>query len=435
MLIAFYLLTALLAATPILAIADGSFAYQVIALACAGTLAAAATGPQTDITAAAQLLRRLSLAMIFPLLWMVLQIVPLPFASIVNPIWSTTAIALNDPSLNGRISIDPGATFRSLIWYLTILSLIASTVIITKDRHRAQTILLVLNVVTTFMSAEVLLSQLASFAGIIPSTSAATTFAAVAALGALINGAIIVLVIERHLTQQNSGFWLPLPVLAKVSLSLCGIAIALAAMRVLAQGSLFAATGLGFSVIPLIIVVRRLRFRPWTAAIVIATLLAVAMAIAEQHFQSGSSSGLLAFVTSAAPDSLTISQRALSDSPWMGSGVGTFKFLSRIYQDFGGEIAPVAASAAVSIAIEWGTPALLILAGIAVQLLFFTLRGAVRRGRDSFFSSAAAATLVVVFCEGFLDSSLLNPAVQIIVAAAIGLGISQSTGRTTGLED
>jgi len=43
-----------------------------------------------------------------------------------------------------------------------------ATVIITRDRQRAQTILFVLSAVTTFMSVDVLLGQLDVFASIVP---------------------------------------------------------------------------------------------------------------------------------------------------------------------------------------------------------------------------------------------------------------------------
>jgi hypothetical protein len=43
-----------------------------------------------------------------------------------------------------------------------------ATIIITRDRQRAQTILFVLSAVTTFMSVDVLLGQLDAFAGIVP---------------------------------------------------------------------------------------------------------------------------------------------------------------------------------------------------------------------------------------------------------------------------
>jgi hypothetical protein len=430
--IASSLLTALLAATPILAIANGPFAQHVVAFAAA-ILLAAAIGPEAELATAAQLLKRFSLAVLFPILWMVLQAVPLPFSSLANPIWPTTSVALNEASLPGHISLDPGATLRSLVLFLIDLSLVISTVIITKDRHRAETTLFVLSAVTTFMSVEVLLGHLDAFAGVLPAADMASPFSAAAALAALANGALIARAIERHLNQPDISNFFSIPLLLGVLSGLSGIAVALAAMTILAQGSLLAATGLGFSVIFFIAIVRRLGFRPWPSAILFAIFAAIACAVAVPRFQPGVS-GLLGFVTSAGPGSLAPADRALSDASWFGSGVGTFELMSRAYQDFGAKALLIPPSTAASIAIEWGRPALLILAGIAAQLFFFIFRGAVRRGRDSFFPSAAAASVLVVLCESFVDPSLLTPTVQIIIAVMIGLGLSQSAGRTTSLK-
>jgi hypothetical protein len=430
-----YLLTVLLAATPILAIANGVLAQHAVAFVATIMLVWVAMGPEIDT--AAQLLKRFSLAIFFPILWMVLQIVPLPFPSLVNPIWSTTAIALNEPSLSGHISLDPGATFRSLMLYLTVVLLVVSTVIITKDRHRAETTLFVLSAVTTFMSVEVLIAQLDFFAGMIPTaeTAAASPFAAAAALAALVNAALIARAIERHLNRSDIDNLFSGSLLLGLLLGLSGITVSLAAMSILAQGSLFGATGLGFATILFIAIVRRLGFRPWPSAILFAILVAMAGAVAWPRFQPSVSAGLLGFVTVASPESLASGERALSDAPWVGSGVGTFELLSSAYRDFGVKTVLGPPSTAVSIAIEWGHVGLLILAGFAIQLFFFTLRGAVGRGRDSFFASAAAAAILVMLCESFVDSTLLSPTVQIIAAVMIGLGLSQSTGRTSSLED
>ncbi|MFL6835826.1 MAG: O-antigen ligase family protein [Bradyrhizobium sp.] len=435
---AFYLLTILLASTPVLAIADGTFAQHVIVFAAALIMAAAVTSPEAEFQEFAQLSKRFSLAMLFPILWMVLQAVPLPFASLVNPIWSTTAIALKEPSLPGHISLDPGSTLRSIIFYLTILSLVISTVIITKDRHRAETTLFALSVVTTFMSAEVLIGRLDAFAGMIPAagTARGAPFAATAALAVMANTAVISRAIERQRKRSASQNLFSSPLFVGLISGLGGIIIALAAMRVLAQGNLFLATGLGFVVFVLIAAVRRLGLRSWPAAILFTVLLAIAAVVAWPHFQASSAIGLLGFVTAGtSADALVLAQRALSVTPLMGSGVGTFELLWRAYLDFGAKPILTAPSTAVSIAIEWGQPALLILAGFAAQLFFFTMRGAIRRGRDSFFASAGAAGILVVLCESFVDSSLLSPTVQIIVAVMTGLGLSQSTGRTSGLEE
>jgi hypothetical protein len=431
--IAFYLLTALLTATPILAIANDAIVIHAVGITAAFMLAAAALGPHLEITTAAQLLKRCWLAALFPIVWMALQIAPLPFGSFANTIWPTTAAALKDPSLPGHISLDPGATLRSLFSYFTMICLAVSAVIITKDRQRAETVLFVLSAVTTFMSVEVLIGQFDSFAGIIPakSTVAANGFAAAAALAALVNAAIVGLRIERQLTRSTTSNWLSGPLLFALLWGLCGIAASLAAMRALAQNSLLGATGLGFVVIFFIATVRRLGFRPWPSAILFALLLTMAGAVAIPRLQLTPATGLLGFVTSADKDSSAIAERALTDSSWVGSGVGTFEILAKTYRDFDAKTELHPPSSAVSIAIEWGRPALFILVGVSVQLFFLAFFGAIRRGRDSFFPSAAAAGILVVVCEAFSDSSLLNPTVQIIVATLIALGLSQSTGRTS----
>jgi hypothetical protein len=91
-------------------------------LGVAVILVGAALGPEADVVTAAQLLRRLSLAMLFPILWMVLQIVPLPASWLGNPVWSTASAALGKASSLAHVSVDPGATLQSLVAYLTMLA-------------------------------------------------------------------------------------------------------------------------------------------------------------------------------------------------------------------------------------------------------------------------------------------------------------------------
>ena len=430
--IAFYLLTILLAATPILVIANGALAQHAVALAAAISLATAAMGPEAQITSIVPFLKRFSLAMLFPVFWIVLQTIPLPFSSLANPIWSTTSIALNDASPPGRISVDPGATLRSLIFYLTDVSLVVSTVIITKDRHRAEMTLFVLCAVTTFMSVEVLIGRLDLFARIIPGVDApASPFPATAAFAVLVNCALIARTIEQHLHRQDISNLLPAPLWWGLLSGLSGITLALAAMIILGHGNLIAVTGLGIAVTVFVAIVRGLGFRSGPSAILFAMFVAAVGAVTMARIQPGNSD-LLGFVSSAAPDAVALAERVLSGASWLGNGVGTFELTSRAYQDFGATTQAAPPSTAILIANEWGRPALVILAGFAAQLFFFAFRGAVRRGRDFFFASAAAAGVLIAFCEIFLDASLLNPTVQIILAIMIGLGLSQSAGRTSG---
>src|ERR1700733_8175165 len=336
----------------------------------------------------------------------------------------------------GHVSLDPGSTLRALMLYLAVLSLMIATVILTRDRQRAQTTLYILCAMTVFMSVEALLGQLSSFAGIFPVGGfTAATFVASGAMGTLVNAAAVVMAIERHLTSQREPeISRSKTLLLKVFLGLVGVAICLAATMSLASGNVTISTGFGLAIILLVVVARRFAFYPWAIGASLALLTAIGLGIIAQRFQNNFLDGVLGFATSANPEALTLARRAFSDSGWLGSGVGTFSSLTRVYQDFGAAPILDPPSTIVGVAVEWGRPALLILIISAMQLFAFTFHGALRRGRDSFFPSAAAASVAIILFEAFCDPSLTRPAVQIIIAVIVGLGVSQSVGRTSGLQ-
>jgi hypothetical protein len=58
------------------------------------------------------------------------------------------------------------------------------------------------------------------------------------------------------------------------------------------------------------------------------------------------------------------------------------------------------------------------------------LRGALQRGRDSFYPAAGAGCIIVLTLEAFCDASLFGTTVLICAAAALGLGIAQHLSRT-----
>jgi hypothetical protein len=214
-------------------------------------------------------------------------------------------------------------------------------------------------------------------------------------------------------------------------LGITAIVVSLASVAALGEGLLLALTGLGFATMLFVATARRLGFRPWPSAILAAVLVAMAAVATLALAQSTPFVDLLGFVRSDDQASLAVARRAMSDSSWSGSGVGTFARVARIYQDYGVGSGLAAPSTAVLVAIEWGRLAVAILAGFTLQLFLFVLRGAVGRGRDSFFASATAAIVAVVVCDSFVDASMLNPTAQIMLAAVIGLGLAQSTGRTS----
>jgi uncharacterized membrane protein len=66
----------------------------------------------------------------------------------------------------------------------------------------------------------------------------------------------------------------------------------------------------------------------------------------------------------------------------------------------------------------------------AMALALTLLRGAVRRGRDSFYSMAGASSIVAITLLAFGNMGLFSTPVLVIAAAAVGIAIAQSKSRS-----
>jgi hypothetical protein len=74
--------------------------------------------------------------------------------------------------------------------------------------------------------------------------------------------------------------------------------------------------------------------------------------------------------------------------------------------------------------------AMLWLAVLAGSFAVFTLlRGAWRRGRDSFYAAAAGACLVTLMNLAFVNVGLSGSAIVLLSATIFGLGLTQSKGH------
>ena len=62
--------------------------------------------------------------------------------------------------------------------------------------------------------------------------------------------------------------------------------------------------------------------------------------------------------------------------------------------------------------------------------IFALLRGALHRGRDSFYPAAGASSLVLLLFLSFCDNGVLGTPVAICAAAIVGLAFAQRESRT-----
>ena len=109
-----------------------------------------------------------------------------------------------------------------------------------------------------------------------------------------------------------------------------------------------------------------------------------------------------AFVNKGAA-TIELSQRILNDAPFFGYGAGSFRALVPIYQSSNaGSWVAEAVTAAAKLSIEMGKVMLWFAILAASLAVFHLLRGAARRGRDSFYAAAAGACLVTLMVQAFI---------------------------------
>jgi hypothetical protein len=139
----------------------------------------------------------------------------------------------------------------------------------------------------------------------------------------------------------------------------------------------------------------------------------------------------VAFAAQAPKPLIAVTQRVLAETSWVGTGAGTFAAILPIYRDIDElGIAPLSPTAAAAIAVEMGRPFLWAALMAAIALAVTLMRGALRRGRDSFYSTAGASCTVATMLLAFGNVGVFSTPVLVIAAAAVGIAIAQSKSRS-----
>jgi hypothetical protein len=424
--ISFGLLVVLIAASPVQAISPGWLGPQLLTLAVAIMLFLLPGAPAADFQSSMVIFKPL------PVAWMLLQIVPVPLGTIDHPVWRSASAALKEASF-GHVSIDLGYTLRGLFGYLSLISLTFLTSVLTRNRDRAEMILFALCTITTFIAIELILFRdMTAFKSDDSPTNSAGSLLALAAFGVILDVAFIVRTIERYETRGQRKPQALRSYVGIMLLGAIGTIICLIAMIRSTTYDILLATAFGLIVLGLVVSIRRLSLSRWTAVTVgVAVFVACGGVIALRFAADPSVSPLFRFtgIESAGAEAATL--RMISDANWAGGGVGTYQALAAIYRDVTGVPGQTAINTITSMVLEWGRGGLLIAIVLLLQLLVLLFRGALLRGRDSFYAAAAAACLVTAFCEAFCDASFTDITVQTIAAVVVGLGLSQTTGRRT----
>ena len=423
MFIAQLILVLLFSISPVMLFFDGPVMHGVLAgLTAAGLAVISVTMRPGEPQFLVSIIRRVTLVAAIPVLWIAVQL--LPIRAIANPIWPSAAAALGQP-LSGSISIDFGASVMALGFYLSAAAVALLAAAVAVERQRAAWVLFAL-VSTTVVVALILLIGIAiGWAGghfVLSQRPAAIDCAAI--------GAIVAVAAGVRTLERNAG-------LARAQRSVMALVLTFAAFMLCALALFFGsgsavsvATAYGVGAVIAVAAVRRLRLGAWGLTV------AALLAIGTITFLIASDPGLrskgpaLAFAAPSPPDLIFASQRALNDTPWLGTGAGTFAAFMPIYREINQPAISTPPTAAAALAIELGWPMVLLIAIMILAAIFSLLKASLQRGRDSFYPAAGAGCLISFLLLSFMNAGVLGTAAVVVLAITLGLAFAQSKSRT-----
>lgn len=414
--LAYFALIIAIVSASVLEIAGAKFGAQLGMMAAAlGLLATAASAQKADYEHYLRATHFGRWILVAVPLGIAVQLAPV-WLGLAHPIWASTHDALGGLPL-GPITADIGLTLNALLQAVTAVSLLGVTIVVVRDRSRAELVLFVLSGTTAVAALALDLHRVLPALVAAPPADLATTMAG---LGIMLNMAVMQLAAERAETRHS--------LLRSIAIGLCGLLGALvSALAIFGFSSANSAVAAGFGIvlILLVLVIRRLDLSPLAAGALAAAGLIGAAIVLTFLFEQSSGLALLRLDPDVGPETKAALERMLADTRWFGAGAGTFSAVAGIYQSDASE-ALLAPSTATAIFADMGWIGLAV-AGVACVLalirLFF---GALQRGRDSFFPTAAAACLLFALVQSFAGPGLLRPAAILCFAVIVGLGLSQS---------
>jgi hypothetical protein len=401
------------------------------AIAAAAVMVIGATLRPHDAGILMRLLRPALIIAALPAIWMLLQVLPARPLGLANPIWESAEGALG-LRLHGSISIDPGATVLALAHYLVAIAVLVAAAAIALDRQRARLLLVALAATTAAAAVLMLLHDLTGLVrfdrdGDSAIADAATT---AVALGAIVAAAAAIRSFERHETRRMKSRAPRLALARVMAPGLAALALSLAALMIHADGDVLLAVALGLAALVAEALIRRLGSGRSSYAAFAA--LAAVVAIVTVVLRSGppGADPRLALADEASSGLIAITQRLLADATAVGSGAGTFAAMLPVYRD-GRDVGTVASppTAAAAVVAELGRPAFWLALAAALGLAALLIRGALRRGRDSFYPAAGAACLVTGSLLAFHDAGMASMTAAILLPAILGLALAQSRSR------
>ncbi len=420
-----------LATAPVLAFADGLLALGLAAIG-AGILLLLVIGAMGRVAAGhvTTLARAPSILVALPLLWLLLQLLPISAGGLSRSIWDSAASGLGG-AVWPHLTVDVGLTLLALCRYLVLIAMAVLALALSIERQRAEKCFWLLAGVSVVMA---ILLAIQSFIDLrIPGWNepgaARNVFVFASALGIVWWAAASILIIERF---ERGGGDLTKSLLQPLGGTLAMMVICAAAVLVAdARYAAFAGLCGAFAVVTIYFVRSiGLGFRAAVAMGCIGVLAAGAVLWSEGRPVPGMGIAQR-YAAQADGELIAVANRIATEVGPAGSGAGTFAIVYPLY----GAPRPsadhlVAPTFTSQIAIEGGRFALYAFVLLSAALTLLCMRGAFNRGRDIFYPAAGAGTAVAAVIIAFCDAGLGNLGSSVLLAGMLGLAIAQTASRT-----
>ena len=375
--------------------------------------------------------------------WIAVQGLPAAPTAWHHPIWGEAAAALGTKSV-GAIGIDPARSFSALATLLGHAGLFWLVLQTGREPGRARRLLAALVAIGTAYAAYGLAMELSgmrlvlwfdkwAYRGDITATFVnRNSFATYAGLCLLAATGLLARQLLRHESDQAPRRERLLrqteALVGRGSLLLGAVTILATALLLSHSRAGMVSTGIGIAVFLIVFLLnpgqRHSRRLPVAAGVVLA-LLAVTnfsgedtlMRLRATEFETGSGR----FPVYA------LMQRAISDSPWLGFGYGTFERAFPLYRT--AEVAyrfDRGHNDWLESAMDLGLPGAALLIGLFALPFLRCLRAGLTRRRDGLYPALACGATALVATHALLDFSLQIPAVAATFTALLALGVAQS---------
>jgi hypothetical protein len=424
---ALVLLLILVSMTPVIWLTDGATTYGAIAFVIALSLYMISRSVQPrEVEHLKKVLPLPLLLMTVPGIWILIQLAPMPFGYFSHPVWTSAADALGAP-VAGHISIDVGATSIAFLRYLTTAGVLVGAATVSVDRAHADWLFICL-IATTSVFAVILSAYFFNLLQVERDLLASLYSAC--SLGTIAAGGAIIRSVERYDTGRHKARIDRSRCLRSLAISSSSFALCWFALLASAPASIICSAGFGVATSAMVFLNRRLFLGPLVGGAFTLVTAAVGIAIVATAFTPGSGDFTFRFAEGISPSSMSMAEQMIIDNR-TGTGAGTYEVLLPIYRFSNDNVVlDSAPTTALAITIEMGRVALWIFFILSLILLFRLFLGAVGRGRDSFYATAAVGCAVTLIAESFLDTTLFRSEIAVLAMSILGLGITQSKGRS-----